>query len=117
MELDNQTESIELTEGNSERCVSIGPGLDLYVRVELIQLLCDNKDLFAFSAAEMPGIDPNLISYKVNVNPTCRPIKQKKRNYSAQKNQDIAAEVKKLMDAGFIEPCQYPEWLANVVMV
>uniref|UniRef100_A0A803LFX6 Reverse transcriptase domain-containing protein n=1 Tax=Chenopodium quinoa TaxID=63459 RepID=A0A803LFX6_CHEQI len=23
------------------------------------------------------------------------------------------AEVKKLLEAGFIEPCQYPEWLAN----
>ncbi|XP_021719468.1 uncharacterized protein LOC110687160 [Chenopodium quinoa] len=44
-------------------------------------------------------------------------LKSKKRNYSAQKNQDIAAEVKKLLEARFIEPYQYPEWLANVVMV
>ena len=73
--------------------------------------------MFAFSAADMPGISPDLISHKLNVDPTCRPVKQKKQNYSASKNRDIAAEVKKLLDAGFIEPCQYPEWLANVVMV
>ncbi|XP_021745100.1 uncharacterized protein LOC110711036 [Chenopodium quinoa] len=116
-EQDNQTEAIQLAEDNTERCVSIGLGLEPDVRAELLRLLRANEEVFAFSAAEMPGIDPNYISYQLNVDPTSRPIKQKKRNYSAQKNLEIAAEVRKLLDAGFIEPCQYPEWLANVVMV
>jgi len=27
------------------------------------------------------------------------------------------AEVKKLLEAGFIRECQYPEWVSNVVLV
>lgn len=29
----------------------------------------------------------------------------------------VEEEAKKLLEAGFIEPCNYPDWLANVVMV
>ncbi|XP_021732042.1 uncharacterized protein LOC110698832 [Chenopodium quinoa] len=93
LETDSQTESIELAEGNSERCVSIGLDLELETRAALIQLLQASGDVFAFSAIEMPGIDPNLISHKLNVDPTSQPIKQKKRNYSAEKNLNITAEI------------------------
>ena len=101
MELDQQTESIESAEGNTEKCVSIGLGLDPSVRIERIQILRDNKDVFAFSAVDILGIDPNLISHKLNVDSTCRPVKKKKRNYSANKNQDIAVEVKNTSRCGF----------------
>ena len=40
-----------------------------------------------------------------------------KRAFSAEKNKAIKEEVDKLMAADFIEPCDYPEWRANVVMV
>ena len=33
------------------------------------------------------------------------------------KHKAAAEEVQKLLEAGFIEPCQYPEWLVNVVEV
>ena len=85
--------------------------------MNLIQLIRDNKDIFAFSAAEMPGVSPRLITHKLSVSADQKPIKQKKRKYSAEKNKAIIDEVQKLRDAQFIEPCTYPEWLANVVMV
>lgn len=58
-----------------------------------------------------------FIVHELNVDPSDKPAKQKKRPFSAEKNAAIAEEVQKLLDAGFIEECQYPEWLANVVMV
>ncbi|XP_021722395.1 uncharacterized protein LOC110689871 [Chenopodium quinoa] len=45
MESDEKTESIPLTEGDTEKCVSIGLGLDPSLRVELIQLLRNNRDV------------------------------------------------------------------------
>ncbi|XP_021733169.1 cylicin-2-like [Chenopodium quinoa] len=45
MELDQQTETVELTKGDAEKCVTIGMDLDPKVRVELIQLLWDNRDV------------------------------------------------------------------------
>ncbi|XP_056687296.1 uncharacterized protein [Spinacia oleracea] len=58
-----------------------------------------------------------MICHKLDVDVEARPIKQRKMNYSSEKNKSIAEEVKKLQEAGFIEPCMYPKWLANVVMV
>jgi hypothetical protein len=36
---------------------------------------------------------------------------------SAEREEAVKTEVQRLLDAGVIRPVQYPEWLANVVMV
>ncbi|XP_021724556.1 uncharacterized protein LOC110691890 [Chenopodium quinoa] len=66
---------------------------------------------------EMPGIDPTVMVHKLNVNEDIRPVRQKKRSFSTEKNRAIQEEVEKLLEARFIELCDYPKWLANVVMV
>ena len=53
----------------------------------------------------------------MNVDPTSRPMKQKKRNFAPDRSQAIEEEVAKLLKADFIYKVYYPEWLANVVLV
>jgi hypothetical protein len=65
----------------------------------------------------MPGIDPSIISHKLNVNPCLRPIKQKRIIFAPERNNAIIEEVDKLLTANFIREVFYPDWLANVVMV
>ena len=65
----------------------------------------------------MPGVSPGVISHHLSVSKAKKPIQQKRRAFSDEKNRTIEEEVQKLLEAGFIEPCKYPEWLANVVMV
>ncbi|XP_056688689.1 uncharacterized protein [Spinacia oleracea] len=67
--------------------------------------------------ANIAGIDQKMICHKLDVSVEARPIKKKKRKYSSRNNKAIAEEVKKLQEAGFIEPCIYPKWLASVVMI
>ncbi|KAK4408079.1 Transposon Ty3-G Gag-Pol polyprotein [Sesamum angolense] len=43
--------------------------------------------------------------------------RMKKRMFGAEKSQAIKKEVDKMLKAGYIRPVQYPEWLANVVLV
>ncbi|XP_021863562.2 uncharacterized protein [Spinacia oleracea] len=114
---EGETKEIELTKGVPERTVRIGADMEIDSQVNLISLLREHADVFAFSADEMPGIDPDVIVHRLNVDKAVRPVKQKKRNFSNEKNLAIQEEVKKLLEAGFIEACDYPEWLANVVMV
>ncbi|KAL0463192.1 UNVERIFIED_CONTAM: hypothetical protein Slati_0206800 [Sesamum latifolium] len=57
------------------------------------------------------------MTHKLNVNPAFRPMRQKKRNFKLKRNGIIKEEVEKLLIAGYIRPMQYPEWLANVVLV
>ena len=65
----------------------------------------------------MSGIDPVNIAQKLNVVNGSKPVKQKKRNMAPQKEKVAEEEVQKHLKAGFIKPYQYPEWLANIVLV
>ncbi|KAJ9536182.1 hypothetical protein OSB04_un000642 [Centaurea solstitialis] len=65
----------------------------------------------------MVGIDPNVISHKLNVDPTFKPIKQKRRKFAPERNKVINDEVDNLLKIGKIREVKYPAWLANVVVV
>ena len=65
----------------------------------------------------MPRVSPEVITHKLNVDPTCRLVKQKRRNFALDCSQAIDEEVSKLLEAGFIHEVKYSEWLVNVVLV
>jgi len=46
-----------------------------------------------------------------------RPIRKRRRQFNEDKRQAIKDETQKLLAAGHIREIQYPEWLANVVLV
>ena len=51
------------------------------------------------------------------MDPLHQPVTQNRRKFSPERDAIINDEVKSLLDAGFIREVQYPEWLANVVVV
>ena len=65
----------------------------------------------------MPGIDPSVITHRLNICPSFKPVRQKKRVFAPERDNAIKEEVQKLMAAKFIQEVYYPNWLANVVMV
>ena len=65
----------------------------------------------------MGGIDPTVITHMLNVSPSFKPIKQKRRSFAPERQKAINEEVNKLLQAGAIREVEYPEWLANVVLV
>ena len=73
--------------------------------------------MFAWSAADMSGIHPELITHKLNVDPSQKTVKQKKRSFAPERQEAIKQEVEKLLEAGFIEEIQFPEWLTNPIIV
>nr|KYP67144.1 Transposon Ty3-I Gag-Pol polyprotein [Cajanus cajan] len=77
----------------------------------------DNRDLFAWTTSDMPGIDPKFLCHRLAVCRDARPVAQKKRKMGDEKRKAANAEVKKLLQAGFIREVTYTTWLANVVLV
>ena len=65
----------------------------------------------------MPGISPVHASYKLNVTPSAKPIRQKVGRFHPDRHSIIQTEVDNLLQNGFIIAVKYPEWLANVVVV
>ena len=65
----------------------------------------------------MSGIDPTVITHKLNTNPSFKPVKQKRRSFAPERQKAINEEADKLLQAGAIREVEYPEWLANAVLV
>ena len=65
----------------------------------------------------MSGLDPKLVTHKLNVDPKSKPMKQPVRKYHLDVEEKIKAEVNMLLKVGFIEEIKCLEWLANIVTV
>jgi hypothetical protein len=65
----------------------------------------------------MPRISRDVIEHKLGIDPSYKPIKQKERRYTPERRETIWQEVNKLLETGFIRPVDYPNCLANPVLV
>ena len=73
--------------------------------------------MFALSAYEAPGVNPNFICHHLNVNLSIIPRKQPPRRSFKEHSDAMKDEVIKLKQVGAIKKVFYPEWLANTVVV
>ena len=111
-----ELESVSLDD-DKEHLAYIGSKLAEDLKNLLTQFLRQNKDVFAWKQADMGGIDPIVITYKLNTSPSFKPVKQKRRSFAPERQKAINEEVGKLLQAGAIREVEYPEWLANIVLV
>ena len=65
----------------------------------------------------MPGLDPGLVVYTLNVNPEAKPVAQLAKIFYIEIEGQIVKEVQKLLAARFIKPIQHPCWLSKIVPV
>ena len=65
----------------------------------------------------MPEVSSDVITHKLSVDSTCYLVKQKERNFALDRSWAIDKEVTKLLEAIFIREVNYPNLLANVVLV
>ncbi|KAI5399931.1 hypothetical protein KIW84_065033 [Lathyrus oleraceus] len=98
---DGEFELIPLGD-DPERTVKIGKGLPEETREELVACLKENSDLFAWNAAEMPGLDPEIACHKLALDRAAKPIAQRRRKQSPEKAEAAERAVKDLLEANFI---------------
>ncbi|RYQ82848.1 hypothetical protein Ahy_B10g101409 [Arachis hypogaea] len=95
----------------------INRNLPYDLKEDLSQFLKQNRDLFAFTQADMPGIDPDFMSHRLAVKPKAKPVAQRRRKMSADRAAEVKRQVQALLEANFIRELPYTTWLANVVLV
>ncbi|CAJ2627752.1 unnamed protein product [Trifolium pratense] len=100
-----------------EKGVKIGTGLPELARKQLKACLRENADLFAWHAADMPGLDPNIACHQLTVDPLASAVVQRRRRQSPEKAEAAEKAVKDLLEANFISEARYTTWLSNVVLV
>jgi hypothetical protein len=113
----DQPKPMLLCEDIAEQRVLLGSQLSEEQEKTLLRFLFNNKDVFAWSANDLYGVNRDAIEHSLNVDPSFRPRKQRLRKMSEDKAEGARNEVKRLLSAGVIREVKYPECLSNTVMV
>jgi hypothetical protein len=69
-------EEIDIGDGDKPRLTFISANLDSSFRKELIKVLKDYKDCFAWDYSEMPSLDRSIVEHRLPIKPSFRPYKQ-----------------------------------------
>jgi hypothetical protein len=85
--------------------------------VVLVDFLRANTDIFAWSPSDMPGILREVAEHSLDILPHSRAVQQRLRRFDEERRRAIGAELRKLLEAGFIKEVFHPTWLANPVLV
>ena len=99
------------------KAFKLGHHLSQEERREVTTVISRHLDAFAWTAEDMPGIDPDFLSHRLTMDTKARPMWQRRRKFNEERCLVIKEETQKLLNAGHIREIQYPEWLANVVLV
>jgi hypothetical protein len=113
----DQPKPMLLCQDIAEQRVLLGSQLSDEQEKTLLRFLFNNKDVFAWSANDLCGVNMDVIEHSLNVDPSFRLIKQRLQKMSEEKGEGAQNKVKRLLGDGVIREVKYPEWLANTVMV
>ena len=69
---------------------------------ELIILVKEYIDVFAWNYEDMPGLDPQMAMHRLNIKPDAKPVKQQQRRFCPNIMEAIEVKVHKLIACGFI---------------
>jgi len=105
------------TDPQKPRPISINSKLSKEEKVELILLLKEFRDVFAWDYSEMPRLDLELVVHTLNVDREAKLVAQPARVFQTKIEKPKVKEMQKLLAASFIKPIQHPRWLSNIVPV
>ena len=97
------TEAINLGTEEERREVKIGTTLSPIITEKLISQLQEYNDVFAWSYQDMSGLDIDIVVHRLPLREECASIKQKLRRVKPKMLLKIKEEVKKQLDARFLE--------------
>jgi len=95
----------------------LGRLLSLEEQEEVAVVISRHLDAFAWTASDMLGIDPYFLCHHLTMDTRVRPVRQRRRKFNEERCLVVKEETQKLLSSGHIRDIQYPEWLANVVLV
>jgi len=101
----DELEEVDISSGVRPRPTYVSVKLDPEHKQELVDLLKEFKDCFAWEYYEMPGLDRSIVEHRLPIKPRYRPFKQAPRRFNPNMIDDIRKETKRLLEAKFIRPC------------
>ena len=93
---------INLIDETNPKPIFISESLSSSEKEDLISLVREYTDVFAWNYEDMPGLDPRVAMHRLNINSDVKPITQQQRWFRLEIMEAIQSEVKKLIDSGSI---------------
>ena len=78
--------TVELVDEELTKTIRVGTTLSTKMKKKLVQFLKDNLDVLPWSHKDMLGISTKIIQHKLNVDPEKKPIQQRWRVFSLERN-------------------------------
>ena len=110
-------EKVDIGDGSISKPTFVNANLSDDCKADLIKLLKEYVDCFAWSYSEMPSLSRDLVEHQLPIKPGFRPFKQPSRCFNPAMYDRIKEETNRLLDAGFIRSCHYAKWISNIVPV
>ena len=87
---------IRIDPNDLDRFFLLGRQLPEPEKIELLNLLMQNKEVFAWTLYEMPDISPEVMYHKLNMDPKQKPVIQKARRMGIPQARAVIEEFQKL---------------------
>jgi hypothetical protein len=65
----------------------------------------------------MSGLSSELVEHWLSIKDGFRPYKQPARRFNPDIYDCVKEEVNRLLEANFIRPCRYADWISNIISV
>ena len=87
----DELEEVDIGSGDRPRPTYVSVKLDPKYKQELINLLKEFKEYFAWEYYEMPGLDWSIVEHRLLIKPEYQPFKQAPRRF----NPNVLSDIKK----------------------
>ena len=104
-------------EGENEKPIKIGVNFLKDLKHELIALLKEFREIFAWSYQDMPRLDTEIVVHRIPIKPECPPMQQAFQRMKSEIILKIKEEVEKQLKASFLTAIAYSNWVANTIPV
>ena len=110
-------EKVDIRDGSIPRPSFVNANLSDDCKADLIKLLKEYVNCFAWEYSEMSGLSRDLVEHRLPIKADFRHYKQPSRHFNPVMYDRIKEEINRLSDAGFIRSCRYAEWISNIVPI
>ncbi|RDX97721.1 hypothetical protein CR513_19473, partial [Mucuna pruriens] len=107
-----ELETINLGEEEERREIRVGKQMPPNLRQKAKYI-----DVFASSYRNMTGLDTTIVEHRLPLIPNMIPIQQQLKRMKSEVALKIKEEVEKQWNAGFLAVAEYPQWVANIVLM
>lgn len=98
----DELEQVDIGDGSKPRPTFVSTRLDPECKHQLVELLREFKDCFAWEYYEIPGLYRSIVEHRLPIKPGYWPYQQSTRRCKLEILPDIKAEITKLIEAKFI---------------